>query len=231
MVLVLFLLSFDILFIAEYREGDDPNSDFTSLTGEQSGQEPTGFTDNMNGQIWAPTPVGSPKVFAEDTQKNPDTPPIEFSKTEDNEEEKSYLGKIESSLLVKLKNTDSVTLLITAYDMSEVWELLGIRNTLGAYAKKKYETRLDTAIVELPSYMVPQIASLKNVINVQSYRLYEPPIFPEDGEGLDFGREVDPAMWNAVKYHGADGAWSMGYNGTGIKVAVIDTGVDFGLRI
>ncbi len=136
----------------------------------------------------------------------------------------SYL-KIEPELLYGLKSADTMEVVITATDMAEVRELLGFENQNNELPKKKYEGRLDTAVLEVESYMIPKIASLKSVVSIQIYTLPKPPQFPEE-TGFDSGSE--PMMWNAVKYHGADEAWTQGYNGSGVKVAVLDTGVDFG---
>lgn len=44
------------------------------------------------------------------------------------------------------------------------------------------------------------------------------------GSGVGF----EPDMYGAVNITGARYAWSMGYNGTGVKIAVVDTGIDMG---
>ncbi len=145
--------------------------------------------------------------------------------------EKSELPywKIEPELLEASKGTDSIEVIITATDMNEVRELLGYENPNPPFETKRHELRLETSVLEIQSYMLLKIASLESVISVQSYRLPEPPQFPEnmDGEG-QFDPDLEPTMWNAVKYHGADNAWDLGFNGSGVKVAVLDTGVDFG---
>ncbi|UCG68749.1 MAG: PKD domain-containing protein [Thermoplasmata archaeon] len=130
--------------------------------------------------------------------------------------------KIEPSLLASMKDTERVKVLITSNDMGEVRELLGIENPNYEYEQKGNMMRLKTSILEIESHQLPKIAQLDSVVSVQHYELPKPPQFPVD---LEDG--TDPAMWNAVKYHGADEAWSLGYNGSGVKVAVIDTGVDF----
>jgi PKD repeat protein len=207
---------------------DDHISDYETWDDEQDEQNPYSLTDNVKDEPWSPPYISSPDLSTDNLQMRHDAPSIIYSESEENEDEKSPLNKIESSLLYELKSIESVSVVITAYDMSEVRALLGIETATTASQQKKYAARLDTSVLEIPSYMVPQVASLKSVINIQSYRLYDPPISPEDIEGLGYDSGMDPAMWNAVKYHGADGAWDLGFNGSGVNVAVIDTGVDFG---
>lgn len=149
---------------------------------------------------------------------------------EKNQEDKdSPYWKIEPALLASLKSKDTVEVIITSTDMNEVRKVLGYENQNSISEGKRHDLRLDTSILEIQSHMIPKIASLDSVISIQSYRLHEPPQLPEciDGEAQS-DTENEPTMWNAVKYHGADEAWNLGYNGSGVKVAVMDTGVDFG---
>ncbi|MEE9151918.1 MAG: PKD domain-containing protein [Thermoplasmata archaeon] len=131
--------------------------------------------------------------------------------------------KIEPDLLSTSKEVESVNVIITSTDMNEVRELLGFENRYVGSQGKGNDLRLDSSIFELQGNMLQKIASLKSVISIQNYELPKPPQFPEDMKG-----EVEPMMWNAVKYHGADEAWNLGFNGSGVNVAVMDTGVDFG---
>jgi hypothetical protein len=41
------------------------------------------------------------------------------------------------------------------------------------------------------------------------------------------GQPPSPMDWSIVNEHGAVDAWNTGYNGTGVNIAVVDTGVDF----
>jgi len=139
------------------------------------------------------------------------------------EDTKIPYWKIEPILLSTSKDLKNVKVIITSIDMNEVRELLGHENRNTDSQEKGYNLRLETSILEVQSHMLPKIASLESVVSVQSYKLPEPPQFPEDMKG-----GVEPSMWNAVKYHGAEEAWNLGFNGSGVKVAVLDTGVDFG---
>jgi PKD repeat protein len=136
--------------------------------------------------------------------------------------------KIEPSLLYSLKESNTVRVVITAIDMEEVRELLGLDNQGQYWEKKDFGSRMQTSALEVPSHMVPQIAALQGVIHIQGYHLPTPPVFPEGMDITDWDYETEPTMWNAVKYHWADNAWNLGFNGSGVNVAVMDTGVDFG---
>ena len=83
--------------------------------------------------------------------------------------------KIEPVLLAELKSVDTVEVVITATDMSEVRWLLGIENPNHHFETKGPDKRLETSILEVQSHMLPKIASLESVVSIQSYRLPEPP--------------------------------------------------------
>jgi subtilisin family serine protease len=140
--------------------------------------------------------------------------------------ENPYL-KIEPELLSNLKQKETQKVLIAANDLSEVHELLGIKTSGQSSEKSTRSLRLKTQVLEVQSYMVLQLALLPSVISIQTYRLPRPPQFPEELDILG-SSESEPSMWNAVKYHEADTAWNLGFNGSGVNVAVMDTGVDFG---
>jgi subtilisin family serine protease/PKD repeat protein len=132
-------------------------------------------------------------------------------------------SKVEPDLLSSLKSKETQKVIITSTDMAQVRELLGYENQDHELEGKRHDLRLETSIFEVQSSMIPKIASLESTISIQSFYLPQPPQFPED-----MGGEPEPTMWNAVKYHGAEEAWNLGFNGSGVKVAVLDTGVDFG---
>lgn len=142
------------------------------------------------------------------------------------DQENPYL-KIEPELLLNLKQKKYQKVLIAANDLTEVHELLGIKSSGQSSEKSENSLRLKTQVLEVQSYMVLQLAQLPSVVSIQTYRLPVPPQLPEELDILDSSGS-EPSMWNAVKYHWADNAWNLGFNGSGVNVAVMDTGVDFG---
>ncbi len=54
-------------------------------------------------------------------------------------------------------------------------------------------------------------------------------MFEESPWGVSLRSEpVRPAMWMATQIHNAPQAWASGYTGKGVKIAVLDEGIDFG---
>ena len=55
------------------------------------------------------------------------------------------------------------------------------------------------------------------------------PEYPSSGSPAPLGRLGPvPLLANAVQHHHFDDAWALGYRGAGVRVAVVDEGVDFG---
>jgi PKD repeat protein len=169
---------------------------------------------------------GEDRVFpAEDSQK--DQKNTQYPYDSQNTGNDPFL-KIEPSLLENSKEQDYLEVVVLSTDMAKVRELLGYEVKENNIPKIN-ENRLQTTILEIESYMLLAVALLPEVISIQEYRLPQPPKVPENmDDELLFGAGSEPTMWNAIKYHDADNAWDLGFNGTGVNVAVLDTGVDFG---
>ena len=56
------------------------------------------------------------------------------------------------------------------------------------------------------------------------------PAYPSDAGPRPLGSPEDPSLTlaNAIANHGFDDAWALGYEGAGVRMAVVDEGVDFG---
>lgn len=93
--------------------------------------------------------------------------------------------------------------------------------------------RRGAIIVDVPSGVISKLARLEGVSAVLEYELPQPvdSNFSLGGgvdPGIRAGELPEPGMWRVVKVQGAEQAWSYGFNGSGVNVAVLDTGVDFG---
>jgi minor extracellular serine protease Vpr len=90
---------------------------------------------------------------------------------------------------------------------------LGIKGNV----KNTYKTVLNGVALEIPANKVPLLAKAKNVKSVyESVKFHAAPL-PEN----------KPYMNDSGPFVGSNDIWTAGYNGTGIKVGVIDTGIDY----
>ena len=72
--------------------------------------------------------------------------------------------------------------------------------------------------VKMPGYLVPKLAGVEGV-----FAVYDDSTGPEPVGALP----GDPNTVKSGEIHGANDAWERGYNGSGVRVAVADSGVDF----
>ncbi|MDO3408456.1 S8 family serine peptidase [Saccharibacillus sp. CPCC 101409] len=87
-----------------------------------------------------------------------------------------------------------------------------------------YDTVLNGMEITVSSRDIPRLAEIPGVISIDANETYQEvpvedaPLAQTDTEGYDI---------NPLKQIGADRVWSEGLSGAGIKVGVIDTGVDY----
>jgi len=141
------------------------------------------------------------------------------------------LAKIQPSLreLAITGGSELVKVNIATIDPNQVFGVLRKYMNLGLVGKERASTdELATLTLSVPAASLVKVASLPSVLYVLKYTLPEtlPPPDPEV-VGTRPNKGAEPATWFAIETHGATAAWAKGYTGTGIKVAVIDTGVDF----
>ncbi len=72
--------------------------------------------------------------------------------------------------------------------------------------------------VTMPGYLVPKLAGVEGV-----FAVYDDSTGPEPVGALPGG----PTTVKSGQIHGATDAWERGYNGSGVRVAVADSGIDF----
>ncbi|WP_164545483.1 S8 family serine peptidase [Paenibacillus albus] len=86
----------------------------------------------------------------------------------------------------------------------------------------QFSTVLNGMEVSVPANKIAELAKIPGVVSVYENRTYHaiPDLAADASDPLNF--EIDP-----IAQIGADQAWAMGYTGRGLKVGVIDTGVDY----
>ncbi|NBD22945.1 S8 family serine peptidase [Paenibacillus glycinis] len=92
---------------------------------------------------------------------------------------------------------------------------------------RKFANVLNGMEVTVRADQIPTLAKLPGVVSINENLTYYP---LADGAGSAGGAAVaaDPAYDDApLKQIGVDKAWAEGYTGKGMKVAVLDTGVDY----
>ena len=88
-------------------------------------------------------------------------------------------------------------------------------------------------VVDLPAMVISKIAYLDSVYAVTSYNVPVPPQSPDPEvtdrpEPASGGAPVaEPNTIRATTGHHATEAWAAGYTGDGVRVAIMDSGVDF----
>ena len=91
----------------------------------------------------------------------------------------------------------------------------------------KYETVLNGMEVTVNGDQIPKLALMNGVKAISPNRTYYPiplPASPVSGDAASSAVNYDI---NPIAQIGADAAWSQGLTGKGLKVGVIDTGIDY----
>ncbi|MFQ5909780.1 MAG: S8 family serine peptidase, partial [Thermoplasmata archaeon] len=81
-------------------------------------------------------------------------------------------------------------------------------------------------VLEIPGLSIDEVASLPSTISVVKYLQPEPHL-AEKIDTLSWDRDMLPSNLNSSINHGVQAAWQRGWKGDGVKIAVIDDGVDF----
>ncbi|EME73589.1 S8 family serine peptidase [Bacillus sonorensis] len=95
-----------------------------------------------------------------------------------------------------------------------------------AKIKREYDRVFSGFSMKLPASEIPKLLSVKAVKAVYPNATYKPDNIKKKSAALA-ADVIYPQMDKSAPYIGADQAWKSGYTGKGIKVAVIDTGVDY----
>ncbi|MGZ4107827.1 MAG: S8 family serine peptidase, partial [Tumebacillaceae bacterium] len=91
---------------------------------------------------------------------------------------------------------------------------------------RKYDTVLNGMEITIPANQIPKLASLPGVVSVYENSTYYamPDATPTDLQGMPDTSKNDMFPLEQI---GVDKAWAQGLTGKGLKVGVIDTGVDY----
>ncbi|MFQ6128889.1 MAG: S8 family serine peptidase, partial [Thermoplasmata archaeon] len=101
----------------------------------------------------------------------------------------------------------------------EKYEYVGLIGTSGG-------TGLAFPVLEIPGLAIDQVASLPSTISVLRY-LTPDPHMAKKVDTLSAGGGFIPNNLNSSINHGVQAAWQRGWRGEGVKIAVIDDGIDF----
>lgn len=149
----------------------------------------------------------------------------------DSHQAPEYLSKIETGLLerIVLLGSQPVKIIVIAEDISLLHQALKSGMVRLEEDISSSGSEPGTTVLDAPANMIPKIASLPNVRAVLEYTLPDPPNPDDFWQGpLQSGEFPEPEMRQVTVIQGAQEAWSFGFEGSNVKVAVLDTGVDFG---
>lgn len=86
----------------------------------------------------------------------------------------------------------------------------------------QYDTVLNGFEVSVPANEIPELAKIPGVKSIQENSIWYPIPIEESSANSDVRYDINP-----LKQIGATEAWAEGYTGKGLKIGVIDTGVDY----
>jgi hypothetical protein len=137
-----------------------------------------------------------------------------------------WRGKVEPSLLTSEGDPAALAdVFVATTDIRAVHRVLGRDVATASPTPPPFRA----PHLEVPRNAIPKIAALPEVIAVWPYALPREPAAPDDIWSPAYTPdEFEPAMRDVVAIQGAMEAWNAGYTGTGTRVMIMDTGVDFG---
>lgn len=141
------------------------------------------------------------------------------------------LSKLQSSLrtLLDTRPAGELRVVVLTSDVQAVGAALRGLGVSTPFGLRPSTVPIVPLILDLPAVLVPKLTALPDVLHI---RIFEPPQpaiiespFTEVPRPTSLGPE--PKTWLATQTHGATAAWANGYTGGGVKVTVMDSGVDF----
>ncbi len=148
----------------------------------------------------------------------------------------TYLNKISPGLRGRLQTSPREATKVVVYTsdpeaLGLTLRTNGVQTQIGTSPSNWLGIR--PIVIELPAILVAKIAYLESVAAISTYSIPEPPqtLDPrQEGHATPQASGGDPPEPNtllATKGHKASDAWALGYTGQDVKVAIMDSGVDF----
>ncbi|MCK4265899.1 MAG: hypothetical protein KAX31_01360, partial [Thermoplasmata archaeon] len=145
--------------------------------------------------------------------------------------------KIQPSLSMKMADQQKgmVKVFVPTTDVAELYELIKdyrYKGLIGGRSGGRGELAIPT--LEVPISLVSKIASLDSVLGVYEYPSViskDRSLYSIEGEYFDSLNGIpddEPMSLFDAQHHNLEQAWSEGYIGTDVVVAMPDSGVDFG---
>jgi len=141
------------------------------------------------------------------------------------------LGKLQPGLkdLLDMRPGGKLRVVVLTTDVVALGESLRASGISTPFGLRPSSLPMVPLILDLPAAVIPKLTSLPSVLHI---RLFDPPRpaivdspFTETPRPTSLG--LAPRTWLATQTHGAAAAWANGYTGEGVKVTVMDSGVDF----
>jgi hypothetical protein len=136
------------------------------------------------------------------------------------------LSKVSDGLLSKLNTKAKVPVIIATADISELSRALQGVDFDGIIGTEQSSVEgISLPLLNVPGYAIERIASLPSTLFVEEFdapvRDSAPSYEPLKSKGIIANN------LNSTINHKANLAWSKGYTGDGVEIAVIDDGIDF----
>ena len=143
------------------------------------------------------------------------------------------------STIERIPTTDAIVITSECYDLSGYMD---VKATSESRVPGTYRT---FGALQVDSNLMHKLLKLASIPEVVAVNSLQPVDAPEPLDSDLVGRTMhegavknniypirpphllEPDMWLAVMEHGAVNAWDNGFTGTGTKVAILDSGVDF----
>lgn len=148
----------------------------------------------------------------------------------------AYMDKVTTGLkdLLQADPMEQTQVVIYTTDPIALGQILragGVQTSIGTAPSTWIGVR--PIVVDVPAFMIPKIAYLDSVQAISGYTVPDPPQSPDpevtarSESNSNGASDPTPKTIFATQGHHATEAWAAGYTGDGVRVAILDSGVDF----